>query len=235
MKRVIFYIPARRGSSRLPDKNIKRICNKTLIAHSVEFANTLRQSLSESGAYVEIWLDTNYTRSEANVNENVEYNHYMRPSKLCDDDVSMFDVFENFYTVMKYKPNDIFVMLQPTSPLRNEKTILGYIWVMLKGSVSSVGCRSTTRIKNQVMLVNFDTDTITQYGKNEAVTENGNFFIFTMPCIADGGCISGNQFLAPVPSNSPFNDVDTEIDFAVVKMFMETPKFLDDFYAESLI
>jgi len=108
-KRVLAIIPARRGSKRLPDKNIMKIGNRTLIEHALATAM--------GSKYIDHTLiSTDYF--------GLKYPSVLisqRPDYLSDDDSRPVDVIR--YILGNNEDYDIVVWLQPTSPLRISKDI----------------------------------------------------------------------------------------------------------------
>lgn len=117
-KRILAIIPARGGSKGLPGKNIKELCGKPLIAWSIEHA--------QKSKYVdEIFVSTD-SREIADVAEQFGVKvPELRPAELAVDTApsSAFIV----YTLEKYRKEgnnfDYFILLEPTSPLRDAEDV----------------------------------------------------------------------------------------------------------------
>jgi len=116
---VLALIPARSGSKGLPDKNIKHLNEKPLIAYSIEQA---LKTKSVNRVIVS-------TDSEKYLNIAEEYGAevpFLRPVELAKDDSTDLSVFEHTLKWLKdnegYVP-DIIVHLRPTSPMRKVKDI----------------------------------------------------------------------------------------------------------------
>ncbi|MGS0696506.1 acylneuraminate cytidylyltransferase family protein [Shewanella sp. 0m-4] len=114
-KKILAIIPARGGSKRLPRKNILPLSGKPLISWTIEAA--------KNSKYIdEVIVSTDdqeiadvAVKSGAKVPE-------LRPSALSNDSATTESVV--FYTLKKFgKQADIVILLQPTSPFRNEKHI----------------------------------------------------------------------------------------------------------------
>lgn len=102
---IIAIIPARKGSKRLPNKNIRCFNGVPLIDVTID------QAL-ESGVFKTVYLTTDipeYTKLPSGV--------IVRPSCLCDDKASTNDVVLHALWSLPQLP-DAFMVLQPTSPLR---------------------------------------------------------------------------------------------------------------------
>ena len=112
MKRLAI-IPARSGSRGLKDKNILLINNKPLMSYTIEAAEKSRMFdkilvSSDSDYYGEIALQYNAI-------------FHKRNKQLSGDDTPTYDVIKDILD--KENDYDYFVLLQPTSPLRDEKDI----------------------------------------------------------------------------------------------------------------
>lgn len=117
-KSILAIIPARGGSKGLPGKNIKELCGKPLIAWSIEHA--------QKSKYVdEIFVSTD-SREIADVAEQYGVKvPELRPAELAVDTApsSAFII----YTLEKYRKEgknfDYFILLEPTSPLRDVEDV----------------------------------------------------------------------------------------------------------------
>lgn len=116
--RFLCIIPARSGSKRLPNKNIKPLCGKPLLAWSIEAAR-------ESKYIDEIVVSTDskeYAEIAKCFGASVPF---LRPKELSLDTTTTFEVLEHcirFYENLG-KWFDYVVLLEPTSPLREKGDI----------------------------------------------------------------------------------------------------------------
>ncbi|HEC1792775.1 MULTISPECIES: cytidylyltransferase domain-containing protein [Campylobacter] len=130
---ILAIIPARSGSKRLIHKNIKILKNKPLIAWSIEAA--LKSKYIKN---VMVSTDSQeYARIAMQYGAQVPY---LRDRSLSDDTSSSFDVIKNiidFYADKNISFKYI-VLLQPTSPLRNNKHIDEALDLFFKKNANSV-------------------------------------------------------------------------------------------------
>lgn len=131
--RIIAIIPARSGSKGLPDKNIRILNGKPLIAYSIIQAQ-------ETGIFDNIFLSTD-SRKYADI--AMKYGAdvpFLRSDELASDSASIWDCVRE--SLRRYKAlgkeYDIFVVLQPTSPLRTAGDILGAMNQMIHTKADSV-------------------------------------------------------------------------------------------------
>lgn len=111
---VLAVVLARGDSKRIPNKNIKKLGGKPLIAHSIEVA--------KSSKYIDRVITSTDSEEIANIAKKFGSEiPFMRPAELAADTVTDFPVFEHALAWLdeheNYKP-DIVVQVRPTSPLR---------------------------------------------------------------------------------------------------------------------
>ncbi len=114
MTRVMAVIPARGGSKGIPRKNLVPVAGRPLIAWTVEAALTCE-------AVAETWVSTE-DEEIARVALSLGAGVIPRPMRLAMDDSSSTDVMRHAWEWRAEQPSPApaaFVMLQPTSPLRN--------------------------------------------------------------------------------------------------------------------
>lgn len=128
------FVVARKGSKGIPDKNMKLLNGKPLIQYSFE-AGTKAKSL---GA-VHISTDDERIIKLAKIC-GVE-SLYLRPAELATDESSVLDVILyhlNWLEANSYPLPENVVLLQPTSPVRNEGLIDSCISVFEQCGKSSL-------------------------------------------------------------------------------------------------
>jgi CMP-N,N'-diacetyllegionaminic acid synthase len=131
MTRIYGLIPARKGSKRLPQKNIRSLNGKLVIEYTIEEALKSR--------YIdEIFITTDDPVVIRTANKyNLKY--LQRKSKLCLDTTSMQEVVDDFLLwIPGDRQPDLLVLLQPTSPLRVVDNIDKCIKLYLDGNFGSV-------------------------------------------------------------------------------------------------
>ena len=109
---MICFIPARGGSKSIPNKNIKLLGGKPLIAYSIELGLQVCLRVIVSTDSKEI----------AQVAKDYGAEVLMREPELAQDDTSMFEVLRA--QVPRIDPNeDDCLLLQPTTPFRDIDTV----------------------------------------------------------------------------------------------------------------
>jgi len=118
-KTFLAIIPARGGSKGLPGKNIKDLCGKPLIAWSIEAG-------LKSKYIDELVVSTDYQDIADIAKEYGANVPFLRPDYLASDTATSFDAVKHtidFYKDELKKEFDYIVLLEPTSPLREERDI----------------------------------------------------------------------------------------------------------------
>lgn len=164
-KEVLAFIPAREGSKRIPGKNTKDFLGKPLIAYAIESA---LQSPHITRTIV-------CTESESIATIAKQYGAevpFMRPQEMAGDESSVMDsmlyTLEKLKTDEGYEPTH-FVILQTTSPLREQKDIDDCFRVMEETGATTVLTMTTTQPK----FYNVESDMrISLVNGSEAKTQN---------------------------------------------------------------
>lgn len=114
-KKIICIITARSGSRGLKDKNIKKLNNKPLMAHTIIAAKKCK--------YIDCSILSTDSKKYALIGKKFGANvPFLRPKKLATSKAHHPDVVIHAVKFMEKKLNvtfDIVMMLQPTSPFRN--------------------------------------------------------------------------------------------------------------------
>ena len=114
---VLYIIPARSGSKRLPNKNIKNMNGKTLLCYSIDVAREVT-----TDEHICVSTDSEHTKSLVET-----YGlkvPFLRPSKIATDQATTNDVISHaleYYKRDKGVVYDAVVLLQPTSPMRTKE------------------------------------------------------------------------------------------------------------------
>lgn len=129
-KKVLAIIPARAGSKRVKDKNLKYFLDKPLIAWTLE---ELERSKYIDDSFVS--TDSPEIQKLA-MNYSVD-SHPLRSPELSSDKATSVDVIEDVLKNVK-KDNQIFILLQPTSPLRKIEDVDKALEFFIAKKASSV-------------------------------------------------------------------------------------------------
>jgi CMP-N,N'-diacetyllegionaminic acid synthase len=112
-KTFLAIIPARGGSKRLPRKNVLDLNGKPLIAYSIE--------AGLKSKYIDKVIVTSDDDEILTISERYGADTIKRPDELASDTATTFDAIK--HAMENCERYDYIILLQPTSPLRNEKHI----------------------------------------------------------------------------------------------------------------
>lgn len=125
---ILAIIPARKNSKRLPDKNIKILRDKPLISYTIEEALKSK--------YITDIVITTDDRRILEIADKYKIRVLWRPFYLCEDNTPIEKVID--YVKNHCRKSEIFILLQPTSPLRTAKNIDNCIELLINSGFDSV-------------------------------------------------------------------------------------------------
>ena len=129
---MLAIIPAKKYSKRLPNKNIKLLNKKPLIAYSIEAA--LKSKLISR-----VIVSTDSARISLIAKKFGAEVPFLRPKKLCKSNVDLKEVCKHTINFLEKKENieiNEIIILQPTSPLRKSQDIDKAIKIFKKKKVN---------------------------------------------------------------------------------------------------
>ena len=109
---ILGVIPARGGSKTIPRKNIKMIAGKPLIAWTIEAA--------KKSKLLDRFVISTEDPEIADISKRYGSQVINRPDEFATDDASTLSVLQHALSVIEA---DIVVVLQPTSPIRDNDLI----------------------------------------------------------------------------------------------------------------
>lgn len=133
-KNILAIIPARGGSKRIPNKNIRDFFGKPLIAHTIE-------QVLACDFVDRVMVDTDSPEIAKVVRKFGVQVPWLRPKKLATDKSKIVDSILYILSRLKKEENyePLHVMILPvTSPLRQKKDILDCWQVMQKAKAGTV-------------------------------------------------------------------------------------------------
>jgi len=219
----IAIIPARAGSKRLPDKNIKNFAGKPLIAWTIEAA-------AASNCFDEIIVSTdssNIAKIARTYGANVPY---IRSQELASDTATTEDVITDIVEHLETLKLSItsITILQPTSPLRNSDHIQGAFSLFESKLADSV--ISVTEVDHPVQYCNtLDKNTLSlnEFIKQNAMKRsqdleanfrlNGAIYIINRHLIGKFSQLYNEHSYAYIMNKECSVDIDDELDFFVAE------------------
>lgn len=223
--RNLAIIPARSGSKGLKNKNIKELNGKPLIAYSIEAA-------LNANIFDEIMVSTDsfeYAQIARKFGAQVPF---MREGILASDCADSWEVVKNViekYSVLGLQ-FDTVTLLQPTSPLRDRKEILGAMKLFAENKAESVV--SITIIEHPIQWslslgekqsLQFREPTQCTKRRQELEVfyrENGAIYITMVDKLLYGKSIYSGKCLGYVMQAEKSIDIDTEMDFRLAELYL---------------
>ena len=120
-------IPARLGSKRIKNKNLRLLNNKPLVNYIIE-------ATKKAESFEEIYLNSEGLTLEKIAVEN-DVHFYHRPKELASDEASNDEWTLDFISAVKC---DILIQLLPTSPFITPKEIDDFVKKMLDGQYDTL-------------------------------------------------------------------------------------------------
>lgn len=113
-EKLLYVIPARSGSVRIPQKNFKKFGGVPLFLWSVHFAKT-------SGIVGDIYVSTDSKKLQESHRHDSDFRLIQRSKAVSDSSATTESWLREFVDVSR-SYDKFIVVLQPTSPLRNTTT-----------------------------------------------------------------------------------------------------------------
>ena len=224
--KILSIIPARGGSKGIPMKNIVKINRKPLLYYSV------KSSLDSK--YITNTIVTTDNQKIAKEAKKLNADVVIRPKKLSLDKSKIEPVIEHVLDVLKKDRNfipDIIVLLQNTSPLRNNKHVDKAMTIFLKKKYDSVisgypAHEFLWRIKNDKCIpVNYDPKNRPNRQQiNSEFLENGSIYITKYSAFMKSKCrVSGKIGICEMTKEDSLQ-IDSKEDIDVAEIILRKQK-----------
>lgn len=143
-KKILAIIPARSGSKRIKNKNLKKIDNKPLIHY------TLKYALNNDKYIDNFFLSTDSkTISDYGNKMYPNISPILRPKNISKDKSGDIEFVKHALDYFKKKENiifDLIVIFRPTTPIREKNLFINCLKTLNKNNASSV--RSAKCVKH---------------------------------------------------------------------------------------
>lgn len=127
MAKLIAMIPARLGSKRIPKKNIRFLGEKPLIQYPIDLCKS-------AGVFDEIWVNTE-SEELGRICEKMGVGFHCRPAELAGDRATNRDFT---YEFMQKHPCEYVIMVNTTSPLLRQQTMLDFLALVKQGEGDTI-------------------------------------------------------------------------------------------------
>lgn len=208
----VAIIPARGGSKGLPGKNIRPLHNKPLITWSIEAAQC-------SNSIDKIIVSTD-SKEIADISRQYGADVLMRPEELATDEATTISVLTNI--AFELPEANTFIVLQPTSPLRDEGLIDACMASFNDGDYSNLA--TGYWCKNQ----EFGThNNIRRQDYDGFFYDDGNIYILKRTLV-ENGMWYGDKICRKVIDKHQNYEIDDEVDFIILESLMAHYKNLSN-------
>jgi len=219
MKNLVI-IPARKGSSRIKNKNLSKVFKKPLIYWTINFAKKLKKK------NFDIVVSSNCSEIKK-ICKNEKISYLNRPRKISGGNISMHEVI--FDTLKKTrKEYKYLILLQPTSPLRKLSLIYKAIKILDKNNrfdslINLANDHSYSgKIRNNLWRPDYDLNKRTQDIKDKFVP-TGNLFVYRS-YLYKNKIIRPKKTYGLILGNDTWIDIDCENDLMLLDLYLKKPK-----------
>ncbi|MFA7681905.1 MAG: acylneuraminate cytidylyltransferase family protein [Candidatus Peribacteraceae bacterium] len=221
---VFGIILARGGSKRIPHKNIVQVNGKPLLAYTCEAARG-------SKLLTRVILSTDSAEIAAVGKEYGVEVPFMRPRELASDEANSMDAIRHVLRELEKKEGyapPLFVLLQPTSPLRTAEHIDEGIRLMLKTDADSVvSVTEVPSLFNPSFAMQIKEGKLTK-PKKKALQEmekyyayNGAVYVLRTERLRQSDDPFGDDCRPLVMSKEDSLDIDTKEDLALAECLLQ--------------
>jgi N-acylneuraminate cytidylyltransferase/CMP-N,N'-diacetyllegionaminic acid synthase len=229
-KTFLAIIPARSGSKGLVDKNIKLMNGKPLVSYTIEAS-------IESKLFDKILVSTDSKEYAKIAKGNGASVPFLRPKELALDETTTYEVILHVLEKLEGQGEvyDYFMLLQPTSPLRDKNNICESVEALFEKRADTVVsiCESESKAFLNVKLNkegelekpplrNEQTrrqDMVKEYRINGAIYLTNTVFFKT-----NKGFYSGKTY--PIFMDKRHSvDIDDNIDFRLAEILMKEQSY----------
>jgi len=203
MKMILGITPARGGSKGIPRKNIREICGKPLIAWTIEAAK--KSKLLDR--YVVSTEDEEIAEISRKYGAEVVY----RPPELATDEATTVSVLQD---VLKKINADVVVVLQATSPIRNDGLIDHCIKRFLDTGADSLATGFICKY------LEYGTYNLRRQDIKGFFYDDGNVYVLKADIIKDGRWY-GNKIERIILDKEQSVDIDDEFDFWLAEQILK--------------
>jgi CMP-N-acetylneuraminic acid synthetase len=195
MDMILGITPARGGSKGIPRKNIKEICGKPLIAWTIDAA--------KKSKLLDRYIVSTEDKEIAEVSKKYGAEVLERPKELATDEATTLSVLQH---ILKKIDADIIVLLQCTSPVRDDDLIDRCIKKFQKEKADSLATGYMCQ------LFEWGTYSARRQELDAFFHDDGNVYIAKADIIRDGNLLGDKMVRFIVDKDHTF-EIDDEFEF----------------------
>lgn len=216
-KKILAVILARGGSKRLPRKNVIPLCKKPLISWSIEAALKSK--------YIDKIVVSSDDDEILNISNNLKVTSIKRPSELATDHSTSYDAL--LHVLNNFTGYDYIVLLQPTSPLRDENHINQAIELVNKKNAEAVVsvCQQRHNLKKSFsldknLLINNFIKKDDELNKNFYKLNGAIYICKVEQYLKEKSFLIKNKTFGYIMGEESSIDIDEQIDFELANLYM---------------
>lgn len=229
--KVLGIIPARFGSKRVKDKNIKLLNGKPLIQYTIECAK-------KSNYLTEVIVSTDSKKYADLTNHLGVRAPFLRPKELSSDTTPDKPVITHILDWLKENENksfDAVILLRPTAPFRTPELIDDVVELAKSGNMSSIRTVTSAKgvhhpywmykehfgyaeplIKGKSAEEYYQSQMLPEVFRLNGVVD----LIFTKTIYEEENLYGAKMAIHEIPESISF-DIDTEMDFKICECLMK--------------
>jgi len=217
--KIIAMVPSRFNSKHFPSKNIKELGNIPLVNYTLK-------TLNKIDLIQEIYVYASDASIKEYIGKGLNYTFLKRPSHLDSDEATIQDIIGEFLNAIDA---DIIVLWHITSPFLKAETIRECIDKVLSGENDS----SLTAFKLNKFCwydgkpLNYDLNEPTPKTRKlkPVIVEQSALYVFKRNVFDRGNRRIGQRPFIKFINHLEGHDIDTEDDFAIAEMIVESNLF----------
>ncbi|RJP59823.1 MAG: acylneuraminate cytidylyltransferase family protein [Candidatus Auribacter fodinae] len=228
---VLGFIPARAGSERVKNKNIRELKGKPLIAYTIEAA-------LNAASINRVVVSTDSQEIASTARQWGAEVPFMRPAEIAGRNSTEMEFFLHaldwFSAHEQYEP-DLIVLLYPTSPFRRTKTIDRAVETMMKHQEADSLRSITACTEHPYKMWRIDGDYLKPFVRGEepnmhtwsycrlpqVYIQNASIYITKPATLYNKKSPTGDLIVPFVMDAQESIDINTPLDFAFAEMIME--------------
>lgn len=216
-KKILAVILARGGSKRLPRKNVIPLYKKPLISWSIEAALKSK--------YIDKIVISSDDDEILNISNHFTATSIKRPSELATDQSTSFDALKHVLKI--FKGYEYIILLQPTSPLRDENHINQAIELVIKKNAEAVVsvCQSRDKLiksftLDKSLLINNYLKTDDDLNKKSYKLNGAIYICKVEQFLKEKSFLIKNKTFGYIMSEESSIDIDEQVDFELASLYM---------------
>lgn len=220
-------IPARSGSKGLKDKNIKMLLGKPLMAYTIEAA-------INSGVFEEVYVSTDSVQYSEIAKEYGAKVPFLRSRINATDTASSWDtVLEALDRYEEFgREFQTVMLLQPTSPLRNERDIVEAYDVFIHNKANAVvsvceadhsplWCNTLPKDYSMEKFIDYKALNVPRQKLDTYYRINGAIYVVDIAYLKNDNNIYRSKCFAHIMDKRHSIDIDDEFDFKYAEILMK--------------